>query len=81
MKKKIVRKRKILEVAKECSFCKEGKNPDFLDADALQRFTSERGKIFSRSRSGVCSKHQRKLTTAIKRARFIALMPFVLKAE
>lgn len=82
MKKKIVKKKRNLrEVAKECFFCKEKRNPDFMDSDTLKKFISERGKIHSRQRSGVCSKHQRKLTIAVKRARLIALLPFVVRAE
>lgn len=81
MKKKIVKKRRMMEVAKECYFCKENKNPDFLDFEILKKFISERGKIHSRSRSGVCSKHQRKLTTAVKRARLLAYLPFIVRAE
>ena len=81
-KNKIIKKkRNMREVAKECFFCKEKKNPDFLDSDTLKKFISERGKIQSRQRTGVCSKHQRKLTTAVKRARLIALLPFIVRAE
>lgn len=69
------------EVAKECFFCKEKKNPDFLEADILKKFISERGKIQSRQRTGVCSKHQRKLTVAVKRSRLLALLPFIVRAE
>lgn len=82
MKKKIIKKKRNLhEVAKECLFCKESKNPDFMDVETLKKFISERGKIQSRQRTGVCSKHQRKLTTAVKRARLLALLPFVVRAE
>jgi len=81
MKKKIIKKRRMQEVAKECFFCKEKKNPDFLDYETLKKFISERGKIQSRQRTGVCSKHQRKLTTAVKRARLLALLPFIVRAE
>lgn len=81
MKKKIIKKRRIQETAKECFFCKEKKNPDFMDYETLKKFTSERGKILSRQRTGVCSKHQRKLTTAVKRARLLAFLPFVVRAE
>ena len=81
MKKKIIRKRRMADIVHECAFCKEKKVPDFLEYETLRKFTTERGKIFSRSRSGVCSKHQRKLTTAIKRARILAFMPFIVKAE
>lgn len=77
----IKKKRNMREVAKECFFCHEKKNPDFMDQETLMKFTSERGKIHSRQRTGVCSKHQRKLTTAVKRARLLALMPFIVRAE
>ena len=81
-KKKIIRRKQNLhEVAKECYFCKEKKNPDFMESEILKKFISERGKINSRQRSGICSKHQRKLTTAIKRARLVALLPFIVRAE
>ena len=80
-KRKIVKKRRMQEVAKECYFCKEKKNPNFLEIEVLRKFISERGKIHSRSRSGICSKHQRKFTTAIKRARLLALLPFIVRAE
>lgn len=83
MKKKntIRKKRNIREVAKECYFCTEKKNPDFLDIEVLKKFISERGKIQSRQRTGTCSKHQRKLTTAIKRGRFLALLPFIVRVD
>lgn len=70
-----------MEVKAECFFCKENKEPDFLATDILTRFISERGKIQSRGRTGLCSKHQRKLTTEVKRARYMALLPFVARAE
>lgn len=82
MKKKILRRKtNTHEVAKECYFCHEKKNPDFMDYEILKRFISERGKIYSRLRSGICSKHQRKFTIAVKRARLIALLPFIVRAE
>ncbi len=74
-------KRRIMEAKAECFFCKEKKEPDFLQSEVLSRFTSERGKIQARSRTGLCAKHQRKLTTEVKRARYMALMPFVVRAE
>lgn len=64
-----------------CLFCREKKNPSFLEVDVLSKFTSERGKIISRVRTGVCSKHQRKLTREIKRARYIAFLPYVVRPE
>ncbi len=69
--------RKLPGVPKTCYFCDEGKNPQFSDTQTLQRFETERGKIIGRSRNGLCAKHQDGLTTAIKHARHLALLPFV----
>jgi small subunit ribosomal protein S18 len=52
---------------------------DFKEAPRLRRFISERGKMLPRRVSGNCAKHQRQLTTAIKRARIMALLPFTLE--
>lgn len=52
---------------------------DYKDTNVLKRFISSYAKIVPRKRSGVCSYHQRKLATAIKRARIMALIPFVQK--
>ena len=63
---------------KVCQFCVEKVNGiDYKDVGRLRRFTSERGKILPRRMTGTCAKHQRQLSTAIKRARTIALMPYV----
>lgn len=62
-----------------CVFCDEKKVPDYKDFELIGRFVTDRGKIVSRSRSGVCAKHQRKLTKAVKRARHLALLPFVVR--
>lgn len=63
---------------KVCQFCVEKvKSIDYKDVARLRRFTSERGKILPRRMTGTCAKHQRQLSTAIKRARTIALMPYV----
>lgn len=60
-----------------CPFCSdEALVIDYKDPQALRYFITERGKIVPRRISGVCAKHQRELTRAIKRARNIALMPF-----
>jgi small subunit ribosomal protein S18 len=50
---------------------------DYKDVDRLRRFINERGKIRPRRQTGVCAKHQRRLAVAIKRARHMALLPFV----
>ena len=63
---------------KVCQFCVEKvQHIDYKDVTRLRRFTSERGKILPRRMTGTCAKHQRQLSTAIKRARIIALMPYV----
>lgn len=64
---------------KGCLFCKEKINPNFQEVDTLKKFTTERGKILSRARTGVCAGHQRALAASIKRARILALLPFVPK--
>jgi small subunit ribosomal protein S18 len=71
-------RRKIV-TPKDCLFCKEEKTPHFVDVAMLGKFTTERGKIIPRSRSGICAKHQRRLSTAIKHARHLALMPFLVR--
>jgi small subunit ribosomal protein S18 len=62
-----------------CYFCQQEKKPDYKEVSDLEKFTTDRGKILSREKTGVCQKHQRQLTKAIKRARFLALLPFVLR--
>ena len=61
----------------QCRFCREGKSyVDYKDLETLQKLLTNRGKIFSRKRSGNCAGCQRKVKTAIKRARFMALLPY-----
>jgi len=63
---------------KVCMFCVDKvESIDYKDTAKLRRYVSERGKIVPRRISGNCAKHQRQLTEAIKRARQIALLPFV----
>lgn len=59
-----------------CPFCTTKTEPDYKEVEALSKLVSERGKIQPRSRNGLCQHHQRRATKAIKRARFLALMPF-----
>ena len=68
-----LRKRK-----KVCLFCTDANEViDYKDANKLKKYISERAKILPRRVSGTCAKHQRELTVAIKRARFMALLPYV----
>ena len=63
---------------KVCNFCVDkATSIDFKDSAKLRRYTSERGKILPRRTTGICAAHQRQLTIAIKRARQIALLPYV----
>jgi small subunit ribosomal protein S18 len=66
------------ERRKVCNFCAEKvEDIDYKDVSRIKKYISERGKILPRRISGTCAKHQRQLTLAIKRARCIALLPFV----
>ena len=63
---------------KVCHFCVDrAENIDYKDVAKLRKFISERAKILPRRVTGTCAAHQRELTTAIKRARYVALLPYV----
>lgn len=63
---------------KYCRFCERKiKDIDYKNVDILKRYVPERGKIAPRRVTGTCSFHQRKLSTAIKRARLLALLPYI----
>ena len=60
-----------------CAFCVDkAESIDYKDVNKLRKFVTERGKILPRRISGTCAKHQRELTSSIKRSRNIALLPF-----
>lgn len=62
---------------KVCAFCQDKTEKiDYLDVAKLRRYMTEKGKIVPRRISGLCAKHQRELTVAIKRARVVALLPY-----
>lgn len=72
-----MRKEKRKGKKKVCNFCVDKvEQIDYKQGDKLRRFITERGKILPRRISGNCAKHQRQLTTAIKRARQMALLPY-----
>ncbi len=61
-----------------CYFCQKNKKSiNFKDVHVLNRFVALSGKIKSRKKTGVCQSHQKKLAQAIKRARFMALIPYI----
>ncbi len=62
---------------KSCFFCGNDKEIDYKDTRTLKKHTTDRGKIIPRRITGTCAKHQREITRAIKRARMVALLPFV----
>lgn len=74
-----LRRRKPVQPVGKCSFCEEKKEPDYADTAVLLRFITDRGKIFSRSRSALCAKHQRRLADHIKYARQLALIPYLIR--
>lgn len=64
---------------KICYFCTNNLEPGLSDLDTTKKFFSDRGKILSRLRTGLCNKHQQNLTTTIKRARYLALLPYIVR--
>ena len=61
----------------KCRFCRLGVTEvDYKDVQGLSKLTTAQGKLFSRKRSGNCAKHQRSARRAVKRARFIGLLPY-----
>ena len=64
---------------KVCHFCANKiEDIDYKDVITLRKYTSERGKILPRRISGTCARHQRKVMNSVKRARFIALLPYTI---
>jgi len=81
-RKKIMKKRRPkgawFSRKKVCDFCRnKTERIDYKDIGKLQKFTTERGKILPNRISGNCPRHQREVAEAIKRARFIALLPYI----
>jgi small subunit ribosomal protein S18 len=63
-----------------CYFCKRNiEEINFRDTESLSRYVSRSGKIKPKTKTGACSRHQREIATAIKRARIMGLLPFVAK--
>jgi len=63
---------------RRCSFCQDEQSKvDYKDVRKLRKFVSDRGKILPQRATGLCAKHQRRVAGAIKRARQLALLPYV----
>ncbi|ULQ59957.1 30S ribosomal protein S18 [Brucepastera parasyntrophica] len=73
------RKGKVFFRKKVCRFCTQKAKIDYKDTDTLRRYTTERGKILPRRITGTCAKHQRRLALEIKRARALAMLPYVVQ--
>ena len=72
------KKERQLKTKKPCKFCQEGASHiDYKDFKKLRKFMTDRGKITPRRITGTCAKHQRMLAMAVKRARVLALVPYV----
>jgi small subunit ribosomal protein S18 len=78
-KKKFIRKIQKTNAPKKCVFCADKKEPLFSDTATLNKFITDRAKIVPMSRSGLCTKHQKRLAVAIKQARHLALLPFIVR--
>lgn len=77
-KKDFKKRRKIIEIVvpRNCPFCKGKILPDYKEVDTLAKYLNDRAKIQGKSRTGICSKHQRRISVAVKRARHLGLLPF-----
>jgi len=61
-----------------CSYCQKKSEPSYKEYEVMSKYLTQRGKIVSRERSGMCARHQRRLAQEIKKARFLALLPYVV---
>lgn len=68
------------QAKKQCVYCTTNRDViDYKNSEALRQFMSVQGKVYTRKKSGLCARHQRKLAAAVKRARFLALAPFTTR--
>lgn len=77
MRRQIIKR--VRPVAKNCPYCASKIEPDYKE-ESLKQYLTERGKMLSAARTGLCSKHQRHVAESIKRARQVALLPFLVRA-
>jgi len=79
-KKDNKKRRRIIKeeaVPVNCPFCKSKTAPDYKDVDVLAKYISDRAKVLGKARTGICAKHQRRISVAIKRARHLGLLPYI----
>lgn len=78
--KRVVRTRYSRYGRRKCRFCSdEVEYIDYKDLSTLRRYITDKGKIRTKRSTGTCAKHQRRLARAIKRARYMALLPYVVE--
>ena len=70
-------KKKIRRSSEPCYFCINGKEPDYKETEILAKYLSGKGRLVSRMKTGVCQKHQRRITREVQRARVLSLLPFM----
>lgn len=75
-RKKTSKTRRRVAISDTCYFCDKKTSPYYLEHEDLAKFLTDRAKILGTRRSGICSKHQRKLSREIKRARYLGLLPY-----
>lgn len=75
----LLKKKFFFNSNRSCSICETKEDIDYKNVKSLARFVTKRGKIMPSRISGVCSKHQRQVKRAIRRARILGLLPFVNK--
>lgn len=68
--------KKVRPVSTKCVYCETKSSPDYKNYELLLKYLSDRGRIYSRDRSGICAKHQRKMAQEIQKTRFLGLLPF-----
>jgi small subunit ribosomal protein S18 len=73
----MIQKKRKIKVPRNCFFCKEKVEPSFKEVANLSRFVSDRGRILGKDKTGMCAGHQRTIASEVKRARHLALLPFV----
>jgi len=75
----VERKPKIIGFKKSCVFCKKEFDINYKNLELLSRYISSKGKALSRRITGNCAKHQRKITKEMKQARYLSLLPYVVR--
>lgn len=76
----MIKKKRIRRVTKPCPYCTKGIEPNYKDTESLALGISVKNRILPRWNTGCCQKHQGRLAVAVKRARYLALLPFTDRA-